>query len=76
MNKEMTQKEAREYLNMTQPTFLRYAERFGAEGRHEGRCTFYDRERIEKIKNAFDNQTAVLISRLERVTGGKVRIVY
>lgn len=76
MNNKMTQKEALAYLGMTQPTFLKYAERFGAKGQREGRKTLYDRALIEKIKIAFQNQADILIRKLEMVTGGKVKVDY
>ena len=75
MNDMITKKEAMELLGMYQNTFDRYAARFGIKSEKVGRCALYDRQKVEEMRNAFENEAAILISRLEKITRKKVKLV-
>ena len=68
----ITQAEALNETQMNQLTFLRRAQRMGVTGTREGRCTYYLRADIEKIKYLADNQVRLAINLIERETGKRV----
>ncbi len=69
----MTQSEALEYLEMYHPTFNRYLNMLGIEGIHEGRCAYYKRSEIERLKSLKGNMFSRAVGIIERETGKKVK---
>lgn len=69
----MTQSEALQYLQMYHPTFNRYLSMLGIEGTHAGRCVYYKRSDIERLKALKDNMFIRAIGIIERETGKKVK---
>ena len=82
MNKEkkdsldyMTKSEALKELGIAYVTFERYCHRLGIEGEREGRCTYYQREQIEKLRKLLESKVPTWINFIEKETGKKVRLV-
>ena len=71
----MTQGEALRELGIAYITFERYCHRLGIEGEREGRCTYYQREQIEKLRKLLESKVPTWIKLIEKETGKKVRLV-
>lgn len=71
----MTQSEALKELGIAYVTFERYCHRLGIEGEREGRCTYYQREQIEKLRKLLESKVPTWINLIEKETGKKVKLV-
>lgn len=72
----ITFKEAIEIMDMYPPTFRKYAERFGLFGKRVGRCTYFVKEEVEKMRAAIkDDNVDILVQAIELRTGRKVQLV-
>lgn len=69
----MTQTEALRYLGMFQLTFYRHTGLLGIKGTREGRCTYYLRSDIERLKAVRSNLFTNAIGVIEREAGKKVK---
>lgn len=68
-----TQTEALEHLGMYHPTFNKYANMLSIHGIREGRCTYYLRSEIERLKSLKGNMFSRAVGIIERETGKKVK---
>ena len=72
----ITFKEAVEMVGMYPPTFKKYAERFGISGARVGRCTYYKKDEVERMRVALrDDNVDILIQAIELRTGKKVQLI-
>jgi len=71
----MNQTEALKEVGVAYITFERYCHRLGIEGEREGRCTYYQREQIEKLRKLLESKVPTWINLIEKETGKKVRLV-
>ena len=71
----MNQSEALKEVGVAYITFERYCHRLGIEGEREGRCTYYQREQIEKLRKLLDSKVPTWINLIEKETGKKVKLV-
>ena len=69
----ITQTEALKYLEMWHPTFNRYANMLGIHGIREGRCTFYLRSDIERLKSVKSNLLSRAIETIEKITCRRIK---
>lgn len=71
----MNQSEALKEVGVAYITFERYCHRLGIEGEREGRCTYYQREQIEKLRKLLESKVPTWINLIEKETCKKVRLV-
>ena len=71
----VNQGEALKELGIAYITFERYCRRLGIEGEREGRCTYYERRKIEQLKTLLDDDVQIWIAKIERKTGRQVKLV-
>jgi len=71
----MNQTEALKEVGVAYITFERYCHRLGIEGEREGRCTYFQREQIEKLRKLLESKVPTWINLIEKETGKKVRLV-
>lgn len=69
----ITQSAALQEVEMFHPTFNRYANMLGIHGYREGRCMFYKRSDIERLKSMKNNLFSSAVGIIERETGKKVK---
>ena len=69
----ITQSAALREVEMFPPTFNRYANVLGIHGIREGRCMFYKRSDIERLKSMKNNLFSSAVGIIERETGKKVK---
>lgn len=69
----ITQSAALQEVEMFHPTFNRYANMLGIRGIREGRCMFYKRSDIERLKSIKSNLLSRAVGIIERETGKKVK---
>lgn len=69
----MIQSEALEYLGMYHPTFNKYANMLSIHGIREGRCTYYLRSDIERLKSVKSNLLTRAIETIEKVTCRRIK---
>lgn len=69
----MTQTEALQYLQMYHPTFNKYANMLGIHCIREGRCTYYLRPDVERLKSLKSNLLSRAIETIEKVTNRKIK---
>lgn len=70
----MTTKEALSFLGLHQHTFDKYVRNFRIPKEHEGRCTYYRKEDVERLNKALGNRVPSLIQILEQLTGCEVTL--
>lgn len=71
----MTQGEALKELGISYITFERYCRRLGIAGEREGRCTYYERDQIQRLKKLLDSKVQTWINLIEKQTGKEVRLI-
>ncbi len=69
----ITKSAALSELDMFPPTFNRYANMLGIQGVRMGRCVFYKRSDIERLKSIKSNLLSRAVGIIERETGKKVK---
>lgn len=69
----ITQSKALEEVGMFHPTFNRYTTMLGIHGVREGRCVFYKRSDIERLKSVKSNLLSRAIETIEKVTERKIK---
>lgn len=69
----ITQSMALEHLGMYHPTFNKYANMLSIHGIREGRCTYYLRSDIERLKSVKSNLLSRAIETIEKVTERKIK---
>ncbi len=72
----ITFKESVEMVGVYPPTFKKYAERFGVRGKRVGRCTYFRKDEVQRMRVALkDDNVDILIQAIEMRTGKKVKLV-
>ena len=69
----ITQSQALEEIGMYHPTFNKYANMLSIHGIREGRCTYYLRSDIERLKSVKSNLLSRAIETIEKVTERRIK---
>lgn len=69
----ITQSKALEEVGMYHPTFNKYANMLSIHGIREGRCTYYLRSDIERLKSVKSNLLSRAIETIEKVTNRRIK---